>query len=136
MTVHLILNPSFLILHSSFFILNSQFSIIISLHPCPDVLAQAFLVEPRLGAVEVAHIEEAQDGLVFRAAVAFHDQYMVLGRDADGDGVVQRGRRGIGAPVHGVDAHRTGGCHHGLDVAHVGHGVVADGHARVRGTSA
>ena len=86
--------------------------------------------------MEVAHIEEAQDGLVFRAAVAFHDQYVVLGRAADGDGVVQRGGRGIGAPVHGVDAHRAGGRHHGLDVAHVGHGVVADGHARVRGTSA
>ena len=70
-------------------------NIIIRLHPCTDVLAQAFLVEPRLGAVEVAHIEEAQDGLVFRAAVALHDQHMVLGRDADGDGVVQRGGRGM-----------------------------------------
>lgn len=59
--------------------------LIICFHAVEDILAQAFLIEPWFGAVEVAHVEEAPDGLVFRSA--------------DGDGIVQGrvagGRRGI-----------------------------------------
>lgn len=53
--------------------------LIISLYPCPDVLAQTFLIEPRLGTVEITYVEETEDGLVFRTAVTFHHQHVVFG---------------------------------------------------------
>ena len=73
-------------------------------HSRGHVAPEAFAVEPGLAAVYVAHIEEVFVGLVFRAAVAADHEHVVLRRERHGDAVVQRGRRGVGAPVHGVDA--------------------------------
>ena len=94
------------------------------------VLLKAMAVEPRFATVDVAYIYEVAKRTVFRAAVPFHDEHMVLGRKSHGDGIVECGWRVVGAPVHGVDADAGFG-NDGFDVAHMLHGVVADGHSRV-----
>ena len=77
-------------------------------HPLPgpdgDVPLQALAVKPRLAAMDVAHVEEAAERGIFGGAVVGGHEDVMLGRDGDGDGVVERGRRGIGVPVNGVDA--------------------------------
>ena len=94
----------------------------------PDVFTQAFLVEPWLGSVEVAYVEEAAYRGILVAAVAFHYEYVAVGIDANCDSVAQGGGGGIRPPVHRIDAHRARLGHYRLDVAYVGHGVVADCH--------
>ena len=42
-----------------------------------DVLRQTLVVEPGLAAVDVAHVEEALVGRIFRAAVAADDEDVV-----------------------------------------------------------
>ena len=95
-----------------------------------DVPGQTLAVEPGLAAVDVAHVEEAAEGGIFRGAVVGGHEDVMLGRDGNGDSVVECGGRGISAPVHGVDAD-VGACNKGQHVLHVLHRVVADGDARV-----
>ena len=76
---------------------------------------QALAVEPRLAAVDVAHVEKVAERGIFRCAVVGGHEDMMLRRDGDGDGVVEHGWRGIGAPVHGIDAD-VGGGDDGYDV--------------------
>ena len=58
--------------------------------PRPDsnVPGQTLAVEPRFAAVDVANIEEAAEGGIFRGTVVGGHKDVMLGRDGDGDGVV------------------------------------------------
>ena len=70
----------------------------------PDVLLQALAIEPRLATMDVAHVEKAAERGIFRGTVVGGHEHVILWRDGDGNRVVEHGGRGIGAPIHGVDA--------------------------------
>ena len=93
-------------------------------------MLKALTVEPGFAAVDVAYVEEVFVGFVFGGTVAGGYEYVVGGIDGDGDGVVEQCRGGVGMPVDGIDAD-VGTGDDGFDVAHVFHGVVADGDACV-----
>ena len=81
--------------------------------------------------MDVTHVDNVFVWRIFRDAVASGHEDMEFWRDGDGDGVVQGGGGGIGAPVHGVDADVRCG-DDGLDELHVLHRVITDGNARIR----
>ena len=84
--------------------------------------------------MDVAHIEEFPVRPVLRTAVAAHHKHMILGRESDGDGVVKRGRSGVGAPVHGIDGNARRG-NDRLHVLHILHRIVADSDTRIVSTT-
>ena len=89
-----------------------------------DVPADTVAIEPRFAAMDVAHVDEIGKRRIFRRTITADDQHM-FGCHGDGNGVVERGRSGIGTPVNGINAD-TGSGYDRLDEAHVLDGVVTD----------
>ncbi len=59
--------------------------------------------------MDVTHIEETFVGCIFRTAVAADNEDVVLWRQCDGNGVVERGGSSVRTPVHGINADVRGG---------------------------
>ena len=106
--------------------------IIICPNTCLNVLPQALFVKPRLGPMIIAYVQKSTDGRIPRSAESFHHQHVMLRRNAHSYRILQRCRRRIRPPVHGIDAHRAGDTDNRLDILHVGHRVIANRNPKVR----
>lgn len=99
-----------------------------------DVPAEALAVEPGLGAVVIADVENVEDIREVTAVKALEDQHFIGFGECDGYSIVEDRGRAIRSPVHRIDAHYRGLAHNRLDIFHVRYGVITYRHPRVVGS--